>query len=269
MLRRLFGLLVLAVLVAAAAYYWKARSEGREPRNLGEVKAHLKDAAVTGSVKAALELNRSLRPHSIGVSTDQSVVTLTGQVPQPHLKELAERTAAAVPEVERVANKIGVGPSPPPPGGADARERSFGQTLSDEALEMQVRLALSLNRNLKGTHIAVRAFKREVELSGEVSSEDQRKLAVEIVRETEGVAAVRDAISVRGQPVRPVDTRSAVESAIKANPNLAAYPISVREENGRIVLAGSVRTGAEKDLAGLLAQNAAGARVENALEIKP
>jgi hypothetical protein len=41
------------------------------------------------------------------------------------------------------------------------------------------------------------------------------------------------------------------------------------EEGGRLVLRGTVRSGAEKDLAAALAREAAGRPVENAVEIRP
>jgi hypothetical protein len=43
----------------------------------------------------------------------------------------------------------------------------------------------------------------------------------------------------------------------------------VREERGRLLLAGRVRTAAEKDLAGLMARDAAGTPVENTVTIQP
>ena len=50
---------------------------------------------------------------------------------------------------------------------------------------------------------------------------------------------------------------------------LGAYAIDVREEGGRVVLTGRVRTAAEKDLAGLLARDAAGGSVDNRLSVGP
>ena len=64
------------------------------------------------------------------------------------------------------------------------------------------------------------------------------------------------------------DRAKAAKSALAANPSLAAYDIQVREERGRLVLSGRVKTAAEKDLAGLVARNATGAPIDNALKIR-
>ena len=265
MLRRLFALLVLAALVAAAYYYWRGRAFGGSPASLRAVEGDLRDAATTGAVKAALGLRRSLKPYRLSVSTEDGVVTLRGLVAKPDEQALAERTAAAVPDVRQVVNQIQLGASPER---SDEGERSLGESLDDQALEVQVKLAFSLDRNLRGTKLEARSFKRQVQLSGEVKTPAQRDLALAIARETPGVTDVTESVHVIGEAGRS-DARTAVEKALRANPNLARCRIEVREEGGRIVLRGRVRTGAEKDLAGLLASNAAGSNVDNNLEIKP
>jgi osmotically-inducible protein OsmY len=88
---------------------------------------------------------------------------------------------------------------------------------------------------------------------------------VETARATAGVEGVTDETRVRaGGADAP-----AVQRALRANPSLAPYPLEVREEGGRLVLRGRVRTSAEKDLAGLLAREAAGVPIENVLQIHP
>lgn len=264
MLRRLFALLVLAALVAAALYYWRGRASGTAPAAFDAVKDELEDAATTGAVRAALGLRRSLKPYALSVSTEGGVVTLRGELPDPDLRSLAERVAVAVPDVRQVVNHIRVSGTPAPPQDA----RSLGESLDDQALEVQVKLAFSLDRTLKGKPLELRSYKREVQLSGELESDAERKLAVEIARETPGVLGVTETIRLRGE--LPADgRRAAVEKALRGNPNLARYRIEVREHSGEILLRGRVRTGAEKDLAGLVARDAAGGSVRNALEVKP
>jgi osmotically-inducible protein OsmY len=65
------------------------------------------------------------------------------------------------------------------------------------------------------------------------------------------------------------DRASRVQQALRANPSLGTYDIRVREEGGRIVLSGRVRTAAEKDLAGLIARDAAAGAVDNGLSVGP
>jgi len=213
MFRRLFSLVVLLVLVGAALYVWRGRpaapalsAEGRDLRGqaralgaqardtLDTVGQDLRDLKVTASVKTALSLNRSLRPYSIDVSTQNGVVTLRGRVDGEELRTRAEAVAAAVPNVTRVLSQLG-GTSGTPPT-APLAARTLGESFDDHSLAMQVKLALSLNQNLKGSDLTVQAHRRQVTLGGEVASPAQRELALQIARDTVSVGGVLDHIRV-------------------------------------------------------------------------
>jgi osmotically-inducible protein OsmY len=261
---RFLAFVVLLVLIGGGLYYWKFEGRGlMPPEALGEVAPGLRDGATTGAVKGAFRLNRHLKPHRIDVSTEEGVVTLRGELPREELRELAGDVAAAVPSVLQVVNHVRVSADAAPAPATN--ERTLGESLDDEALKVQVRLALSLNRELEGTDIQVSAFRREVVLAGRVATEAQRRLAVRIARDTPGVASVADRLVPMGggEDGGP----SAVERALSENRNLAGYAINVEEEAGRLVLVGRVRTGAEKDLAELLARNVTQLPVESRLEI--
>jgi len=172
----------------------EARSFGAEAREkLSEAGRELKDAKVAASVKTALSLNRTLRPYSIDVSSENGVVTLTGRVSSEEERARAEQVAAAVPDVTRVANEIRVG------GGASAPTagRSLGERFDDGKIEVGVRLALSLDKDLRGTDITVQAYRREVTLGGEVATEAQHQEALRIARDTSSVTKVVDTVRVR------------------------------------------------------------------------
>jgi osmotically-inducible protein OsmY len=200
MFSRLFALIILIALVLAGLHYWKSRPEA--PENLRTVGRELKDTALTGAVKTAFELNRTLKPLPIHVSTEDGVVTLRGDVPRADAKDLAERVAISVPDVRQVVNHLHVtgGPVESP-----RAERTLTETVDDQALAVQVRLALSLNKELKGTDVKVDAFKREVTLSGEAPTAALKALAVQIAKDTPGVSGVTDRIHNMGEdrPVKP------------------------------------------------------------------
>jgi osmotically-inducible protein OsmY len=120
----------------------------------------------------------------------------------------------------------------------------------------------------------VRAFRRQVTLAGEVGSDAARQVAVRTARETSGVGGVKDELrlggsSSRDEPGGGGRDADAVRKALRGNSSVGELGIEVATEKGRLVLRGRVRTGAEKDLAGLLARDAAGGPVENALQIHP
>ncbi len=262
MLKRLFAMVVLLALAGGALYFWGLFS-GDQGR-LGLVGHRLQDAKVTASVRAALALNRHLKPYALEVATENGVVTLRGQVPAQSLSELAGRVVGAVPDVVQVVNHLQVVAGPAASG---PEARTIGESLDDRSLEVEVRFALSLRRELGGTDITVSAFRRQVTLNGDVGREAQRDVALEAARAVPGVSGVTDSIKVRGEATP--GGRVAAERAIRTNPNLAPYGLRVEEDQGKLVLRGHVRTGAEKDLAGLLAREGAGGPVENALQIMP
>jgi osmotically-inducible protein OsmY len=280
MLGRLLTLVVLVGLLVAAFVYLRERSDPGSTGGLGEriredlsgVPQRLGDAKITGSVKAALELNRNLAPYPIDVDTQAGVVTLRGRVPSAETRELAVRMAQGVNDVREVASELAIDAAV---AGPDEGGRSLGERMDDQALEAKVRLAFSVQRALEGTDLEVRAFRRELTLTGSVARPEQREFARGIAEQVPGVAAVRDQIGV-GAATSPADRAAAaggsaadVQRALRANPNLASYELRVVEEGGRLVLRGTVRSGAEKDLAAALAREAAGRPVENAVEIRP
>jgi osmotically-inducible protein OsmY len=284
----LLALIVLVGLVVAGLYYWRQSDTGARAAatdgigqvgdRIGEVGqsvgSRIRDTKVTGQVKAALELSRSLQPYSFDVDTDNEVVVLRGEVPSEELRLAAERVAASVPDVKQVRNEIRIGGNPAPADGTGSR--SVGESFDDRALEAKVNTAFSLNREMKGSDIKVSAFKREVTLTGTVTGEPQKQLALALARDTAGVAAVRDQIAggAPGAPTAPgaapaADRARAAQAALASNQSLAGYGLTVREDRGRLLLAGRVRTAAEKELAALLARDAAGIPVENTVTIQP
>jgi osmotically-inducible protein OsmY len=301
MVRRSLAALVLLLLVVVAVYVWLDRSGSlRSPRSVAGVPAgqvredvrelgqearegarafgaeareklteaghELRDAKVTASVKTALGLNRSLRPLSIDVSTEDGVVTLSGRANSEEERARAEAVAAAVPDVKQVVNQIQAGGGPPASSG-----RSLGERFDDEKIEVGVHLALSLNRELRGTDITVQAYRGEVTLGGEVATEAQHQQALRIARDTASVSKVVDNVRVRAAAARggsAADRAAAAQRALRANPHLAGFRLQVQEEGDRLVLRGAVRTPVEKDLAVAIAREAAGGTVEDAVEVR-
>lgn len=296
-MRRFLALLVLGALVLGVVYVWKYQP-GRLPSlrqaRLGQVGDKLGQVGETvsekfratkikGAVKAALELNRNLNAYPIEVDAqDDGTVVLRGEVPSEDLRAAATRVAAAVPDVARVDNQVRVNGAVAAPGGEG---RSLGENFDDHALEAKVKLAYSLNKDMKGSDVNVTAFRREVALAGTVTSDAQRQLAVQIAQQTPQVAVVKDSLQVAGSsaavppgtaaPAPPgagapaADRARRAQAALVANANLAVYVLKVQEQGGRLVLTGRVRTGAEKDLAGVVARDAAGAAVDNNVIVQP
>jgi osmotically-inducible protein OsmY len=181
--------------------------------------------------------------------------------------------------------QVAPGTAAPPSGG-----RTVGETVDDEALEMMVKLAFSLHRDLEGSDLKVQSFRKVVTLSG-VATPAQRDRALQIAREAPAVADVFDQIQVRGAgtagpgpaagappmvdaPGSSTTARAACDTAgaqrsLQANPNLSGLDLRVREEGGRLLLNGAARNSTERDLAGFVAREGAGCPVQNDIEIRP
>jgi osmotically-inducible protein OsmY len=208
----LLTLVVLAVLAGAAYYYWRYRPADVQGAReaLGSVGDKLQATKTAAKVRAALELDRELASYPIDVDAgdEDGGVILRGEVPSADVRAAAERRAAAVPDVRYVVNELRVDPALPRAGDSG---RTFGESFDDRALEAKVKMALSLDRDLKGTDIDVRSYRRHVTLRGQVDAPAQRQLAVDVARRTGGVAGVTDEIGVRGQaaPAPPTATPTA------------------------------------------------------------
>ena len=179
---------------------------------LGSVGDRLQATKTTAAVKAALELDRDLSAYPIDVDSgaEEGSIVLRGEVPTEDLRAAAEERAAAVPDVRQVVNELRANPSL----AAAETGRTLGENIDDRALEAKVKMAFSLNRELKGTDIDVRSFRRQVTLAGQVDAPAQRQLAVEIASRTADVAGVTDEIGVRGEaPPAPAASPSAPPAA--------------------------------------------------------
>ncbi len=263
---RLFALLIVVLLLLAGLSYWQGGASGLTGIS-DQLPGAARDWVTTRAVRAAFALNRDLQRRDLDVSSESGVVTLRGEVPTEALRVSAERIAAAVPEVRQVVNHIDIVAGSEPAQAADG-SRSMGEALDDEAFEAKVRLAFSLNREMDGADVEVSVYRKEVTLSGVILSDRQRALAVETTAAVGGVIGVNDQLRVPGE-TRPTDLRAAVERALAENAHLQQYSIEVLEMGGEVILRGVVGTGAEKDLAALLARDASGASVRNELEVRP
>jgi hypothetical protein len=72
-----------------------------------------------------------------------------------------------------------------------------GEVLSDAALTAKIKSKMALDDHVSASSIGVSTKDRRVTLTGTVGSEDERRRAVDLARDTKGVAGVADRIVVR------------------------------------------------------------------------
>ena len=82
-------------------------------------------------------------------------------------------------------------------GGCATHDTSFGTKIDDSVITTKVKAALLDDPNTSGQQVSVETVDGVVQLSGFVSSASMQSRAVTIARNTEGVRAVQNKISVR------------------------------------------------------------------------
>jgi len=203
-LLRFVVVLALFTLVGGAIYYYGKLHPEKAPWREGAlaVKDKVATTALAAQVKAALALRESLKDLEVSVSAEKDVVTLRGKVPGPEVSKAVEEVASSVPGVRQVVNFLEIdaraGPSPDPRGSDD---RSIGEKVDDEALELKIRAAFKLDKDLAEAGFEVRSMRRAVRLASNGASPAQREKAAAVAGSIEGVASV-EVVSIGTPEVR-------------------------------------------------------------------
>lgn len=78
-----------------------------------------------------------------------------------------------------------------------ATERTVGQTVSDSAITARVKSELLADPDVSGLNVNVTTYRGQVQLSGYVTSAEQRREAERIARSIEGVESVSNDLIVK------------------------------------------------------------------------
>lgn len=184
-------LLVVLALLGGAAYYYLSLHPEKAPWKGGVASVQEKVGTVklSAEVKAALSLRESLKGLDLSVSAEKDVITLRGKVPTAEASKVAEEIAASVPGVRQVVNFLEVDKTATA-SAATGDDRSMGEKLDDQALELKVRAAFKLDRELAGVDFEIASKRRALQISSVAGSAAQKKRALEVARSIEGVASV-------------------------------------------------------------------------------
>jgi osmotically-inducible protein OsmY len=261
MFRALFLILLLLAGLWVAFHFFEG---GRLPFIGGT----LGDAKTTASVKAAFSLHRDLSRRPISVRTHDAIVALTGEVASDAEKSEAETIARSLDGVRGVDNLIAVTPDLQSEGASS--DRTLGQRLDDTTLATKVKGAFALHRELKNLDISIDVREATVYLEGRVGTRAEAELAREWAGSIEGVRAVENLLQLTDDEESAEQLASRIESILAKNENLRGYTLRARAgRNAAVVLEGVVRTGAERELAQLLAERVAGSReLRNDIQIR-
>jgi hyperosmotically inducible periplasmic protein len=188
--RFFFVLVVLALLGGAAFYYLKVNPEKAPWKGgMASVQEKVETVKLGAEVKAALSLRESLKGLDLSVSAEKDVVTLRGRVPSAEVSRAVEAVAASVPGVRQVVNFLEIDKTAETKS-QDNDDRTIGERVDDEALELKVRAAFRLDKELASAGFEVKAMRRAIRLSSASASAEQKKRALEVARSIDGVASV-------------------------------------------------------------------------------
>ena len=153
--------------------------------------------------------------------------------------------------------------------------RTAGETLDDTTVNTSVKANLTDNDEVHARNINLETHRGRVALIGFVRSEEQRKSAIEIAKNTDGVVEVIDALLVvkeKRSAGRTLDDQT-IESKLKYSLTETgadqALAMVTEVRNGEVLLGGFVESEDVKKRAGEIAANVTGVtKVHNRLAVK-
>ena len=191
----------------------------------------------------------------VGVTIEDGIVTLTGDVASYEEKIAAENAAKRVGGVRGVANDLRVRLP-------EVMERT------DTDIAKIAANALEWSVHVPSDHITVTVKDGWLTLEGDVDWFFQKEAAGRAVRSLTGVKGVSNLIRVKPR-LRAEDLKAKIGDALRRSASLDAEHILVKVEGGGVVLSGAVRSWAEREDAEKAAWAAPGVQnVDNRITIE-
>jgi osmotically-inducible protein OsmY len=150
---------------------------------------------------------------------------------------------------------------------------------SDAWIGMTVKTVLMFHRNVSGIKTKVEVKEGVVTLRGQATSEAQKELTTEYVKDVEGVKEVKNEMVVEktgksvvdkvGETVDDVSITAQIRIALLFHRSTNVLKIKVATKDGIVTVSGVAKNSAEKDLVTKLVQNIDGVKsLENAMTIE-
>ena len=153
--------------------------------------------------------------------------------------------------------------------------KSAGEQVDDSVTTGRVKAALIADPTTKAHQIDVETFRGTVQLNGFVDTEASKDRATEVARNTKGVTAVRNNLTVKttdrssDQVVDDSAITAKVKSALAGDPRTKAHQINIETHDGVVQLSGFVDNSEAKSTAEELARAVDDVKsVDNELDVK-
>jgi osmotically-inducible protein OsmY len=214
------------------------------------------DRQLQQNVTSALAWDPSIDATGIGVTVQDGVVTLRGDVRSFTEKETADRLTLRVYGVKAVANDLRVAL-------ANSHERT------DSDIAQAAVHALAWNTLVPKDRVTISVRDGQVVLKGTVDWQFQKDAVSRAIRVLPGVRDVANQITVR-PTVKVADVQGQIEAAFRRSAELDARRVSVSVQDGKVTLTGNVHSWAERQEAEHAAWAAPGvAEVDDRLAVVP
>ncbi|MFY8350495.1 BON domain-containing protein [Pseudoalteromonas sp. SSM20] len=152
------------------------------------------DAWIDGKAEATLLFNTHLNSFDINTDVDKGVVTLTGKVNHEVDKKLAKELVMGIDGVTEVDNRLTVIPNKN--SKSEQQESKLESDFVDAKIATVIKTRLLFDTDISGTSIDVDVEKQTVTLTGEVDSEAEKQLAINIAKNADDVETVKDELRV-------------------------------------------------------------------------
>lgn len=207
-------------------------------------------------VQSALDWEPSVDATDIGVSVDEGVVTLRGNVASYMEKLMAERVVLRVYGVKALANDLVV-------------HVASGYERTDTEIAQAALAALKWITTVPSDRVTVTVKGGQLTLNGTLDWQYQKDAAARAVRDLTDVTGVTNDIIVQPR-VKSIDVRDKIEAAFKRSAQIDARRINVNAQDGKVILSGNVHSWAERQEAEHAAWAAPGVtQVDDRLAIVP
>lgn len=151
----------------------------------------VEDASISAAVKSKLVWSKYTEAQAVTVETLGGNVTLMGAAESEQAKELAASMAMNTRGVVSVDNQLKL-PSAASKAAASAKQTTVAaaQELTDSWITAKVKSTLLYSSNVSGANVGVSTDAGKVSLTGTLSSEAERALAIELANNVRGVKSV-------------------------------------------------------------------------------
>jgi hyperosmotically inducible protein len=159
------------------------------------------DSGITTAVKSKLAADDTVKANRIDVDTKDKVVTLRGEVDTRAARDRAVELARATDGVRDVVDVLAVAQAAAPTTGVAEPDKKSdadrdGNLVGDAAITAAVKTKMLADSDVGGLKIDIDTTAGVVALKGNVSSAAEKRKAVQIARETDGVKSVKDQLKI-------------------------------------------------------------------------